>query len=161
MAIALKEAARAVKEDEVPVGSVVVAADGTILGKAHNQRETLKDPTAHAEILALTQAAEAIGDWRLAGATIYVTLEPCPMCAGALVNARMGRLVFGTRDPRAGACGSLFDIVRDARLNHRVAVREGVKAEACAEVLREFFRAKRGRREVAGEGEEVAPAPGE
>ena len=100
---ALKEARRAAAEDEVPVGAVVVK-DGRLLGRAHNQRERLRDPTAHAEMVAITQAAEAVGSWRLDGATIYVTLEPCPMCAGALVNARMGRLVYGADDPKAGAC---------------------------------------------------------
>src|SRR5688572_15337386 len=121
MGLVLREAARALDEDEVPVGAVIVAG-GKIVGKAHNQRETLRDPTAHAEMIALTQAAEALESWRLDQATIYVTLEPCPMCAGALVNARIGRLVYGTRDPKAGACGSLYDIVRDPRLNHRVPV---------------------------------------
>lgn len=143
MTLALREAERALDEDEVPVGAVVVAADGRIVGKAHNQRETLQDPTAHAEMLALTQAAAALEQWRLDGTTLYVTLEPCPMCAGALVNARVGRLVFGARDPKAGACGSLFDIVSDPRLNHRVPVTGGVRAEECGEVLRAFFRRKR------------------
>jgi tRNA(adenine34) deaminase len=142
MTLALREAERALDEDEVPVGAVIVA-DRRVIGKAHNQREMLRDPTAHAEILALTQAAQALETWRLDRATIYVTLEPCPMCAGALVNARMGRLVFGARDPKAGACGSLFDIVRDPRLNHRLPVTEGVLAEDAAELLRAFFRKKR------------------
>ena len=142
MAMALREAGRALDEDEVPVGAVVIHA-GRVIGKAHNQRETLRDPTAHAEILALTQAAEALDTWRLEGATMYVTLEPCPMCAGALVNARLGRLVYGARDPKAGAVGSLYDIPRDARLNHRIPVTEGVRAEECGEILREFFRRKR------------------
>jgi len=139
---ALKEARRAAAEGEVPVGAVVVK-DGRLLGRAHNQRERLRDPTAHAEMVAITQAAEAIGSWRLDGATIFVTLEPCPMCAGALVNARMGRLVYGADDPKAGACGSLMDLVSDPRLNHRLPVTRGVRAGECGEVLREFFRARR------------------
>jgi tRNA(adenine34) deaminase len=160
MGLALREAARAFDEGEVPVGAVVVAG-GRVVGKAHNQRETLRDPTAHAEILALTQAAEALGSWRLSGATMYVTLEPCPMCAGALVNARIGRLVFGAKDPKAGAVGSLYDIVRDGRLNHRAPVVEGVRADECAEILRAFFRARRARSGPGGEATEVEPPPGE
>jgi tRNA(adenine34) deaminase len=144
MKLALREALAAFEEDEVPVGAVIVH-DGRIIGKARNQRETLKDPTAHAEILALTQAASALGAWRLAGATMYVTLEPCPMCAGALVNARVDSLVVGALDPKAGSCGSLYDIVGDARLNHRVAVRAGVLADECGAVLKEFFDSRRGR----------------
>ncbi len=158
MAVALREAQRALDEGEVPVGAVVVAASGAVIGKAHNQRETLRDPTAHAEILALTQAAEALGTWRLTDATMYVTLEPCPMCAGALVNARMGRLVFGARDPKAGACGSVYDIVRDARLNHRVPVVEGVLAEECGEILRTFFRTRRAKPGPGGEAADTEPA---
>ena len=154
MTLALREAAQALEEDEVPVGAVVVA-DGRVIGRAHNQREALNDPTAHAEMIALTQAAEALGSWRLDRATLYVTLEPCPMCAGALVNARLGRLVFGARDPKAGACGSLYDIVRDPRLNHRMPVAEGVKADESAEVLRSFFRARRLRPGPEGEAAEV------
>jgi len=142
MLAALREAERALDEDEVPVGAIVVSK-GRVIGKAHNQREKLRDPTAHAEILALTQAADALSSWRLDDATMYVTLEPCPMCAGALVNARMGRLVYGTRDPKAGAVGSLYDIPRDERLNHRVPVTEGVLAEPCGAILKEFFRLKR------------------
>ena len=143
---ALKEARRAVAEGEVPVGAVVVK-DGRLLGRARNQRETLHDPTAHAEMIAITQAAEAVGSWRLDGATIYVTLEPCPMCAGALVNARMGRLVYGASDPKAGACGSLMDLVNDRRLNHRLPVTRGVRTAECAALLRDFFRARRDRGE--------------
>jgi tRNA(adenine34) deaminase len=154
MGIALREAARALEFEEVPVGAVVVSG-GAIVGKAHNQRETLRDPTAHAEMIALTQAAEALGTWRLGDATMYVTLEPCPMCAGAIVNARLGRLVFGARDPKAGACGSLYDIVRDGRLNHRVPVVEGVRAEECGEVLRAFFRARRKKAGPEGEASET------
>ena len=138
MQLALREAARALDEDEVPVGCVIVA-NGDIIARAHNQRETLRDPTAHAEMIALTQAAEALDSWRLEAATIYVTLEPCPMCAGALVNARVSRLVYGCADPKAGAVRSLYRIVDDTRLNHRVAVTTGVLREACAERLRQFF----------------------
>jgi tRNA(adenine34) deaminase len=142
MSLALREAEAAYEEDEVPVGAVVVH-EGRIIGRGHNLRETLSDPTAHAEILALTAAAEALGSWRLEGATLYVTLEPCPMCAGALVNARVDRLVFGAFDPKAGACGSLFDIVRDPRLNHRLSVAGGVLAEEGGALLTTYFREKR------------------
>jgi len=142
MELALREAARASEADEVPVGAVLVAG-GQVLGRAHNQRETLRDPTAHAEMIALTQASGALGSWRLEGATLYVTLEPCAMCAGALVLARVERLVFGAADPKAGACGSLFDIVRDARLNHRLDVVGGILEPACSALLRDFFRGKR------------------
>jgi tRNA(adenine34) deaminase len=143
---ALKEARRAAAEGEVPVGAVVVK-EGRLLGRAHNQRELLKDPTAHAEMVAITQAAEAVGSWRLDGATIFVTLEPCPMCAGALVNARMGRLVYGADDPKAGACGTLMDLANDSRLNHRLPVTRGILAAECGEVLKKFFRARRGKGE--------------
>ena len=139
---ALREARRAAAEGEVPVGAVVVK-DERVLGRAHNQRERLRDPTAHAEMIALTQAAEAVGSWRLDGTTMVVTLEPCPMCAGALVNARVGRLVYGADDPKAGACGTLMDLVNDKRLNHRLPVTRGVRAEECAALLTEFFRDRR------------------
>ena len=144
MRIALGEAQAALAEGEVPVGAVVVH-DGCIIGKAHNQRETLRDPTAHAEILALTQAASALDAWRLTGARVYVTLEPCLMCAGALANARVEALIYGATDPKAGACGSLYDIPRDARLNHRVDVTSGVLADECGGLLKEFFEARRRR----------------
>jgi len=139
---ALAEARLAGSEGEVPIGAVVVV-DGVIVGRGRNAREHLQDPTAHAEVLALQEAARALGRWRLSGATVYATLEPCPMCAGALVNARVDRLVFGIEDPKAGATGTLFDIARDARLNHRLDVRRGVRAEECAELLKRFFREKR------------------
>jgi tRNA(adenine34) deaminase len=139
---ALAEARRAASEGEVPVGALVVK-DGRLLGRGRNQRETLHDPTAHAEMIALTQAAAAVGSWRLDGATMIVTLEPCPMCAGALVNARVSRLVYGADDPKAGACGTLMDIVSDPRLNHRLPVTRGVLGAACGAVLTEFFRARR------------------
>ncbi len=143
MRAALREASAAEREGEVPVGAVIVRR-GRAIGRGHNQRERLRDPTAHAEMIALTQAAEAAGTWRLDDAVMYVTLEPCPMCAGALVNGRMGRLVYGADDPKAGACGSLMDIVSDGRLNHRVPVTRGVLAAECGDLLRTFFRARRG-----------------
>jgi len=143
---ALREARRAAAEGEVPVGAVVVR-DGRILGRGHNQRERLHDPTAHAEMIALTQAAEAAGTWRLDGAAMVVTLEPCPMCAGALVNARMGRLLYGADDPKAGACGTLMNLVTDERLNHRMPVARGIRGAECAALLTEFFRARRKDRE--------------
>jgi tRNA(adenine34) deaminase len=143
MAEALKEARLALAEDEVPVGTVIVQG-GRIVARAHNQRERLNDPTAHAEMIALTQASSSAGRWRLTDMTIYVTLEPCAMCAGALVLARMGRLVFGTRDPKAGACGSVYNIVQDARLNHRVELTEGVLEQQCSDLLKQFFQKRRG-----------------
>jgi tRNA(adenine34) deaminase len=142
MAEALAEARIAAGEGEVPIGAVVVFG-GRIVGRGRNAREKLRDPTAHAEVLALQEAARALGRWRLAGATIYATLEPCPMCAGALVNARVDRLVYSVPDPKAGAAGTLFDVVRDARLNHRVEVESGVLAAECGELLKEFFRSRR------------------
>lgn len=135
---ALAEARRAASLGEVPVGAVVVRAD-EVIGRGYNRREVDGDPLAHAEILALRQAAEEVGNWRLVGCCLYVTLEPCPMCAGALVNSRVERLVFGTRDPKAGYCGSLGNLVADPRLNHRLEVTEGVLAEECSRVIREFF----------------------
>lgn len=143
MQLALQLAARAYEEDEVPVGAVVVR-DGQIIGKGYNQNERLKDPTAHAEILAITAAAATIGDKRLDGCTLYVTLEPCAMCAGAIVLARVPTLVFGAYDPKAGACGTLMNIVEDARLNHAVHVVPGVLDEDCARMLRAFFGSLRG-----------------
>ena len=142
MAEALRLARLALDKDEVPVGAVIVRDTRTI-ARAHNQRELLNDPTAHAEMIAITQAAEAVGSWRLDGCTMYVTLEPCPMCAGAIVLARLPRLVFGARDPKAGAVGSLYDIPRDARLNHTVQVTSGVLERECSEILTQFFRQKR------------------
>ena len=140
LALAEAEAARAL--GEVPVGCVIVRGD-EVIGQGHNRRETAHDPTAHAEMLAIVAAARALKGWRLEGTTLYVTLEPCVMCAGAMVLARIPRLVFGPRDPKAGAVGSLYDIPRDARLNHRVEVCEGVLAEEGAEQLRSFFRGRR------------------
>jgi len=150
MRLALREALAALAENEVPVGAVIVH-EGRVIGKARNQRETLKDPTAHAEVLALTQAAAALDRWRLEGARIYVTLEPCAMCAGALVNARIDELIYGAVDPKAGACGSLYDIPSDARLNHRVKITRGILADECGAVLKEFFEEKR--RNFACDGE--------
>jgi tRNA(adenine34) deaminase len=142
MAEALAEARRAAAEGEVPIGAVLVV-EGRIAGRGRNARERLQDPTAHAEILALQEAARSLGRWRLTESTMYATLEPCPMCAGALVNARVDRLVYGVADPKAGAVDTLFDVVRDSRLNHRVAVSSGVLAAECGALLREFFRERR------------------
>src|SRR5690606_16265695 len=133
------EAARATEHHDVPVGCAVVGPDGVELARAHNRREIAGDPTAHAEIIALRQAAERLGHWRLNHATVYVTLEPCAMCAGAMVNARIGRLVYAARDPKAGAIDSLFALGRDARLNHRFTVSSGLGSEAAVEQLRSFF----------------------
>jgi tRNA(adenine34) deaminase len=132
---------------DVPVGAVVLDRAGTIIGRAHNRREADADPTAHAEIVAIRQAAREIGGWRLAGCTLVVTLEPCTMCAGAIVAARMERLVYGAPDPEAGAAGSLWDVLRDRRLGHRVEVIGGVLAGECGDLLREFFARRRRDRE--------------
>ena len=142
MALALEEARAAGEAADVPVGAVVARGE-EVLGRAGNAREQLNDPTAHAEILALRQASAALGSWHLEGCTLYVTLEPCAMCSGALVLARVDRLVFGAADPKAGFAGSLGDLVRDPRLNHAVEVTGGVLQEECGEVLRGFFRERR------------------
>ena len=142
MRAAITEAGFALDEDEVPIGAVVVH-DGRIIGRGHNQRETLNDPTAHAEMIAITAAAGHLQSWRLDGCTLFVTLEPCAMCAGAIVLARLPRLLFGARDPKAGACVSLFTILTDDRLNHRVEMTHGVLREECAEVLQQFFAKQR------------------
>ena len=142
MAEALAEARKAAAEGEVPIGAVVVH-DSRVVGRGRNARETRRDPTAHAEVLALQEAARSLGRWRLTGTTVYATLEPCPMCAGALVNARVDRLVYAVPDPKAGAAGTLFDVPRDPRLNHRVEVASGVLAEECGELLSSFFRSRR------------------
>jgi len=142
MRMALDAAQVAEENGDVPIGAVIVH-EGRVIARAYNEREQLKDPTAHAEIIALTQAAAALGMWRLHGCTMYVTLEPCPMCAGALVMARLDRLVYGCTDPKAGACGSLYDICRDGRLNHRLQVTPGVLAADCAAMLQAFFRQRR------------------
>lgn len=140
---AIELARRALETDDVPVGAVVVRR-GRIIGRGFNQREHLRDPTAHAEMIAITAAAAEVGQWRLEGCTLYVTLEPCAMCAGAMVLARLDRLVFGAFDPKAGACGSLYAITQDQRLNHRPITVGGVLAEPCGELLRDFFRRRRG-----------------
>jgi tRNA(adenine34) deaminase len=142
MSAALREAIAARDEGEVPVGAVVVR-NGRIIGRGHNQRERLNDPTAHAEMLALTAASAFVGSWRLEDCTLYVTLEPCTMCAGAIVLARIERLVFGATDPKAGACTSLYSIPTDERLNHRVTIGEPALVDECGAVLSEFFAAQR------------------
>ncbi|CAN5835830.1 tRNA adenosine(34) deaminase TadA [soil metagenome] len=139
MAVALAEAEKARATGDVPVGAVVFTGDGTLLARAHNERERQGDPTAHAEILALRRAAAAVGSWRLSGANLVVTLEPCPMCAGAVVAARLARVVFGAADPKGGACGSLYNLCCDPRLNHQVDVEGGMLAAECARVLSSFF----------------------
>jgi tRNA(adenine34) deaminase len=143
MSMALDEAAAAAAEDEVPVGAVIVSPARGVIARAHNQREQLKDPTAHAEMIAITQAAQALGSWRLDGCALYVTLEPCPMCAGAVVQARLPLVVYGCPDPKAGACETLYRITADPRLNHRAQVVGGVLADRCAAALADFFAAKR------------------
>ncbi|MGY1499132.1 tRNA adenosine(34) deaminase TadA [Streptomyces sp. QTS52] len=141
MRLALAEAGRAALGGDVPVGAVVLAADGTtVLATGHNEREATGDPTAHAEVLALRRAAARLGEWRLSGCTLVVTLEPCTMCAGALVQSRIDRVVYGARDEKAGAAGSLWDVVRDRRLNHRPEVIGDVLADDCAGLLTTFFR---------------------
>jgi len=148
MRAALREAHASLARDEVPVGCVVVH-EGMVIGRGHNQVEGLQDATAHAEILAIGAASNALGSWRLHECTLYVTLEPCSMCAGAIILARLGRLVYGASDPKAGACGSVIDVIGERRLNHRVEVEREVMAEECGELLREFFRKKRARTERA------------
>lgn len=140
---ALVLADRAAAQGEVPVGALIVSSDGTRIGEGFNLREADQDPTAHAEMIAIRAAAKAIGSWRLEKSTLYVTLEPCPMCAGALVHARVGRVVWGCDDPKGGACRTLFTIGADPRLNHRFEMVPGVLAEECAERLRSFFAALR------------------
>jgi tRNA(adenine34) deaminase len=146
---ALTQARAAMEHDDVPIGAVVVR-DGEVIAEAHNRREIDGDPTAHAEILALREAARAVGSWRLERCTLYVTLEPCSMCAGALVLARLPELVFAATDPKAGAVGSLYDIAREPRLNHQVEVVSGVLAEECGRLLRRFFQARRAPSRAAG-----------
>jgi len=142
MRAALDEAHLAIDHDDVPVGAVIVL-DGAVLAAGHNEREHREDPTAHAEVLAIRRAAEALGTWRLLDTTLYVTLEPCAMCAGAIVLARIPRVVYGTTDPKAGAAGSVMDILAEPRLNHRPVVEAGPLAAECAAVLRAFFAARR------------------
>ena len=142
MRAALREAIAAADADEVPVGCVIVH-DGLIVGRGRNQTEALQDATAHAEIVAIGAASNAMGSWRLSDCTLYVTLEPCAMCAGAIILARLGRLVYGAPDPKAGACGSVLDVIHEPRLNHRLPVESGVLAEECGGLLRAFFGRKR------------------
>lgn len=149
-ALALARAAAA--DDDVPVGAVVVTPEGVVIGEGRNRREADGDPTAHAEVLALRGASRVRGNWRLDDCTLVVTLEPCTMCAGAIVLARVPRVVFGAWDPKAGAAGSVRDVLRDARLNHRVEVIAGVRGEECGAVLREFFEARRG---APGDGDQA------
>src|SRR5437763_14717055 len=142
MSLALREAERALEHDDVPIGAVVVR-EGELLGAGHNERELRQDPTAHAETIALREAARALGSWRVLDAVMYVTLEPCPMCAGAMVLARIPRVIFGAVDPKAGAAGSVLDVLGEPRLNHRPTVQSGLLAEECAELLQAFFAPRR------------------
>jgi len=142
MNLALEQAEQAGRADEVPVGAVIVR-EGEILAAARNEREQLRDPTAHAEMIAITQAAASLNSWRLEGCTLYVTLEPCPMCAGAILQARIPLLVYGADDPKAGAVTSLYEMLNDSRLNHRVDVISGIESDRCGSLLSEFFQAKR------------------
>ncbi len=155
---AMREAEGAAEAGDVPVGAVVVDAAGVIVARGRNRREAEQDPTAHAEVDALRRAAAALGHWRLEGATVYATLEPCPMCAGALVNARVARVVYGCPDPKAGAVDTLFTIGRDGRLNHRFEVTAGVLSEACAALLKAFFARLRARESRETKGA-AGPAP--
>ena len=148
MRLALEEARRAAAEGEVSIGAVVVL-DGAVISSAHNRRELDHDPSAHAEFRAMTEAAQKLGRWRLSGCTVYVTLEPCLMCAGLMVNARIDRCVYGAPDPKGGALGTLFDVSHDRRLNHEFAVTSGVMADESAEILKEFFQARRAARKAA------------
>lgn len=143
MSLAIEEAKKAGQKAEVPVGAVLVAESGDILSLAHNQPITLADPTAHAEILALRKAAQKVSNYRLLGATLYVTIEPCIMCMGAIVHARLARVVFGAKDPKWGASGSLYNVAEDARLNHRPEIIHGVCQDECRALMQEFFRSKR------------------
>jgi tRNA(adenine34) deaminase len=144
MDLALAEARLALEHDDVPIGAVVVRdADGEVVGAGHNERELRQDPTAHAEVLALQRAASALGSWRVLGCTLVVTLEPCAMCAGAIVLARVPRVIYGCTDPKAGAAGSVLDVLAEERLNHRPEVVVGVRADECAQLLRNFFATRR------------------
>jgi tRNA(adenine34) deaminase len=142
MRLALREASRAAEHDDIPVGAVVVH-DGEVIGTGHNEREVRADPTAHAEMIALRAAAQAVGSWRVLDSVLYVTLEPCAMCAGAIVLARVPRVVFGTTDPKAGAAGSVLDVLAEPRLNHRPQVESGLLAQECGDALRAFFASRR------------------
>jgi len=151
MTAALREAHASAARDEVPVGCVVVH-DGLVIGRGHNQVEALQDATAHAEIVAIGAASTALGSWRLNECTMYVTLEPCAMCSGAIILSRVGRLVYGAADPKAGACGSVLDVIHERRLNHTVDLTTGVLAEECGAVLKEFFARKRKKAQTAEGG---------
>ncbi|WP_213815534.1 tRNA adenosine(34) deaminase TadA [Glaciihabitans sp. dw_435] len=140
---AIADASRAVATGDVPVAALVLDADGVVIGRGRNERELHQDPTAHAEVVAIREAAAATGDWHLTGATLVVTLEPCVMCAGAILSARIPRVVFGAWDEKAGAVGSVYDVLRDRRLNHSVEVIAGIEADACAALLLDFFEARR------------------
>ena len=153
---ALRLAQRAQESGEVPVGAIIVH-EGRIIARAHNQVETLRDATAHAEMIAITQAAEALENWRLEGAELYVTLEPCAMCAGAMVLSRLARIVYGADDPIAGACGSVFNIVSEKRLNHRIPVVKGVLGARSSEMLKAFFRDRRSAAKGPGEAPRLEP----
>ena len=155
MAMALEEARKAAAEGEVPIGAIVVC-DGQVVTRAHNRRELDRDPSAHAEFSALVQAAHTLERWRLTGCTVYVTLEPCLMCAGLMVNGRVDRCVYGAPDPKGGALGTLYDVSHDPRLNHEFEVTAGVLADECAEVLREFFRARRSAQKAAQRAKRAA-----
>ncbi len=144
---ALKQAEKAFAKDEVPVGAIIVK-DGKIIARAHNLREKTKDPTAHAEILAIKKAAKKLSGWRLLDCTLYVTLEPCPMCSGACVNARIKEIVFGAYDPKAGYCGSLHNTAEDTSLNHNMIITSGILEDQCAQILKDFFANKRNKREA-------------
>lgn len=155
MGMALDEARLAAAEGEVPIGAVVVC-DGQVVSRAHNRRELDLDPSAHAEFRAMVDASRALGRWRLTGCTVYVTVEPCLMCAGLMVNARIDRCVYGAPDPKGGAVGTLYDVSHDPRLNHEFEVTSGVRADECAQVMRDFFRARRAQRKAA---RKAAPTP--
>jgi tRNA(adenine34) deaminase len=142
MRLALREAARALEHEDVPIGAVVVR-EGEVIGSGHNEREVRADPTAHAEMIALREAARALGSWRVLDAVMYVTLEPCAMCAGAIVLARIPRVIFGALDPKGGGAGSVFDVLSEPRLNHRPSVQRGLLAGECAELLQAFFAPRR------------------
>jgi len=156
MAKALAQAANAGARGEVPIGAVLVK-DGVVIGRGYNLREGKQDPCAHAELLAIRQAARRLGAWRLSGTTLYVTLEPCPMCMGAILLARVERLVFGCFDPKAGAAGSLYDLTNDRRFNHRVGVTSGIRGEECSAMLSDFFRELRRQKKDLREGAAAQP----
>lgn len=142
MRAALEEAQKAFEKGEVPIGAVLVK-EGAVIARAHNLKEERKDPTAHAEILVIQEASRILNSWRLSGTTLYVTVEPCPMCAGALIQARVGKLVFGARDVKSGVCGSLYNLVQDNRFNHCLEIEEGILKDSCAEIMQRFFKSRR------------------